>query len=133
MHLFDENIKVDDGIAVPATYRTAAAVNGQAADMAKYHSFAGVITVAGATQWQGAITAVIAEGTNSTQFSTAYLATKTIASATTNQIEVVEVSDQAMTDGYRYLRMTLTPATGTGHKFSAVNCRFNPRYGAVVQ
>lgn len=133
MHLFDENIKVDDSIPVPATYRTAAAVNGEAVDMAKYNNFAGVITVAGATQWQGAITAVIAEGTNSTQFSTSYLATKTIASATTNQIEVIEVSDQAMSDGYRYLRMELTPATGTGHMFAAVNCRFNPRYGAVSQ
>ena len=133
MHLFDENIKVDDGVPVAATYRTANAVNGEAADMAKYHNFAGIITVTGATQWQNAITAVIAEGTNSTQFSTSYLATKTIASATTNQIEVIEVSDQAMTNGYRYLRMTLTPATGTGHLFAAVNCRFNPRYGAVSQ
>lgn len=133
MHLFDENVKVDDGVAVPATYRTAAAVNGAAADMAKYHNFAGVIAVTGATQWLGAITAVIAEGTNSTQFSTTYLATKTIASATTNQIEVVEVSDQAMTNGYRYLRMELTPAAGTGNMFAAVNARFNPRYGAVSQ
>jgi len=133
MHLLDENIKVDDGIPVPATYRTAQAVNGEAVDMAKYNNFAGVITVAGATQWQGAITAVVAEGTNSTQFSTAYLATKTIASATTNQIEVIEVNADQMSDGYRYLRMTLTPATGTGHKFAAVNCRFNPRYAAVSQ
>lgn len=133
MHLFDENLKVDDGVAVAATYRTANAVNGAAVDMAKYHNFAGVITVTGATQWQNAITAVIAEGTTATQFSTAYLATKTVASATTNQIEVVEVSADKMTDGYRYLRLTLTPATGTGHLFAAVNCRFNPRYGAVSQ
>ena len=133
MHLLDENISVADGIPVAATYRTSAAVNGQAADMAKYHNFAGVVTVAGATQWQGGITVVVAEGTNSTQFSTSYLATKTIASATTNQIEVIEISDQAMSAGYRYLRLTATPATGTGHLFAAVNCRFNPRYGAVVQ
>ena len=133
MHLLDENIKVDDAVPVPATYRTAQAVNGVAVDMAKYHNFAGIVTVSGATQWLGAITAVIAEGTNSTQFSTSYLATKTIASATTNQIEVVEISDQAMTDGYRYLRLTLTPAAGTGNMFAAVNARFNPRYGAVSQ
>lgn len=133
MHLFDENISVGDAIPVPATYRTAQAVNGNAVDMAKYHNFAGVITVAGATQWQGAITAVIAEGTNSTQFSTSYLATKTIASATTNTLEVIEVSGDQMSDGYRYLRLTLTPATGTGHMFAAINCRFNPRYGAVSQ
>jgi len=133
MHLFDENIAVDDGIPVPATYRTAAAVNGAAVDMAKHRGFAGIITVAGATQWQGAITAVIAEGTTSTQFSTAYLATKTIASATTNQIEVIEVNADKMSDGYRYLRMTLTPAAGTGNMFAAVNSRFNPRYAAVVQ
>ena len=133
MHLFDENIKVDDGIAVAATYRTANAVNGAAVDMAKYHNFAGVITQAGATQWQNSITYVIAEGTNSTQFSTSYLATKTVASATTNQIEVIEVSADQMSDGYRYLRITATPATGTGHLFAVVNARFNPRYGAVSQ
>jgi len=133
MHVFDENIKVDDGIPVPTTYRTAQAVNGQAVDMAKYHNFAGVITVSGATQWLGAVTAVIAEGTTSTQFSTTFLATKTIASATTNQIEVVEVSADEMSDGYRYLRMELTPAAGTGNMFAAINARFNPRYGAVSQ
>lgn len=133
MHVFDENIKVDDGIAVPATYRTAQAVNGAAVDMAKYHNFAGVITVTGATQWLGAIAAKIAEGTTSTQFSTAFLATKTVASATTNQIEVIEVAAEKMTDGYRYLRMELTPAAGTGNMFAAVNARFNPRYGAVSQ
>ena len=133
MYLLDENIKVDDSIAVPATYRTANAVNGAAVDMAKYHDFAGIITVTGATQWLGAITAVIAEGPPSTQFSTTFLATKTIASATTNQIEVVEVSADEMSDGYRYLRMELTPAAGTGNMFAAVNSRFNPRYGAVSQ
>lgn len=133
MHLYDENIAVDVGVPVAATYRTAAAVNGEAVDMAKYRNFAGIINVAGATQWQGAITAVIAEGTNSTQFSTAYLATKTIATATTNQIEVIEVNADKMSDGYRYLRMTLTPAAGTGNLFAAVNARFNPRYGAVSQ
>lgn len=133
MHLFDENISVADGIAVAATYRTAAAVNGAAADMAKYHNFAGIITVTGATQWQGAITAVLAEGTNSTQFSTTFLATKTVATATTNQIEVIEISADKMSDGYRYLRMELTPAAGTGNLFAAVNGRFNPRYAAVSQ
>jgi len=133
MHLLDENIAVNDGISVAATYRTAAAVNGAAVDMAKYHNFAGIITVTGATQWQGALTAVIAEGTTSTQFSTSYLATKTIATATTNQIEVIEVSGDQMSDGYRYLRMEITPASGTGNLFAAVNTRFNPRYAAISQ
>lgn len=133
MHLLDENISVADGIPVPATYRTAAAVNGAAADMAKYHNFAGILTVTGATQWLGAITLKIAEGTNSTQFSTSHLATKTVASATTNQIEIIEVSADQMSDGYRYLRLEATPAAGTGNMFAAVNCRFNPRYGAVSQ
>jgi len=131
MHLFDENIKIDDAIPVTSTYRTAAAVEGEAVDMAKYHNYAAVITVAGATQWQGDLVCKIAEGTTSTQFSTAYLATKTISTATTNQVEVIEVSDQQMSDGYRYLRVEVDPSTGTGNMFAAVNCRFNPRYAPV--
>lgn len=131
MHKIETDIKFEDGIPVAATYRTAAAVNGAAVDMAKYHNYAAVVTVAGATQWQGALTVVVAEGTTSTQFSTAYLATVTIATATTNQADVVEINDAQMTDGYRYLRAEATPAAGTGNLFAVVNARFNPRYAAV--
>lgn len=131
MHKIDQNASFTDSIAHATTYRTATVVNGAAVDMAKFHNFAGIITVAGATQWQGAITTVVAEGTTSTQFSTSYLATVTIASSTdTNQVGVVEISDTEMSDGYRYLRLEATPAAGTGNMFAAVNCRFNPRYAS---
>ena len=131
MHKLAENIKLSDGIAVAATYRTAGAVNSAAVDMAKYNNYAAVVHVAGATQWQGALTVVIAEGTTSTQFSTSYLATKTIASGSSDQVESVEVRAEEMSDGYRYLRHTITPATGTGNMYDSVNVRFNPRYAAV--
>ena len=128
MHKGSENIKLTEGITVAATYRTAAAVNGAAVDMAKYNNYVGVVHVAGATQWEGALTCVIAEGTTSTQFSTSYLATLTIASATTDTAQSVEVRAEEMTDGYRYLRLEVTPAAGTGNLFDAVNAQFNPRY-----
>lgn len=130
MHKFSDNIKLTEAIPVAATYRTAGAVNGAAVDMAKYNNFAALIHVAGATQWQGALTCVVAEGTTSTQFSTAYLATLTIASGTTDTAQSVEVRAEQMSDGYRYLRPTITPAAGTGNLFDAVNVQLNPRYAA---
>ena len=131
MHKIDTDMNGSDGIPVAATYRTAAVVNGVGVDMAKYNNYAAAITVAGATQWQGALTVVIAESTDNTTFSTTYLATVTVATATTNQVEVVEVSAEKMTDGYRYLRVQATPAAGTGNLFAVVNARFNPRYAPV--
>jgi len=136
MHIFDENIKVDQAMAAMAatsmTFKTAGSSNGASVDMAKFHNYAAVISVNFATQWQGALTCNIAESTDNSTFSTTYLATKTIASnTTTDQLEVIEVSDTAMTPGCRYLRLTVAPAAGTGNLYSAVNCRFNPRYAAV--
>jgi len=128
MHKGSENIKLTEGITVAATYRTAGAANSAAVDMAKYNNYAAVVHVAGATQWQGALTVVVAEGTTSTQFSTSYLATLTIASGTTDTAQSVEVRAEEMSDGYRYLRHTITPAAGTGNLYDSVNARFNPRY-----
>lgn len=131
MHKIEQNVKFSDGIPVAATYRTAAAVTGVGVDMAKYNNYAAIITVAGATQWQGALTVVIAESTDNATFSTTYLATVTVATATTVQVDAVEISDEKMSDGYRYLRAEATPAAGTGNLFAIVNARFNPRYAAV--
>lgn len=131
MHKIETDINGSVGIPVAATYRTAAAVNGVGVDMAKYNNYAAAITVAGATQWQGALTMVIAESTDNSTFSTAYLATVTVATATTNQADMVEISAEKMTDGYRYLRAEVTPAAGTGNLFAVINARFNPRYSPV--
>lgn len=131
MHKGSENIKLTDAIAVAETYRTAQVVNGVSVDMAKYNNYAAVVHVAGATQWQGDLTAVIAESTDDSTWSDTYLATLTIESATTDTAQSVEVRAEEMSDGYRYLRVEVTPATGTGNLFDAVNARFNPRYAAV--
>ena len=131
MHKWSENIKLSVGIPVAATYRTAAAVNGVGVDMAKYNNYAAVVNVAGATQWQGALTCVIAESTDNSTYSTAYLATLTIASATTNTAQSVEVRAEQMTTAYRYLRAQVTPAEGTGNMFDSMNAQLNPRYAAV--
>lgn len=128
MHKASENAKLSYAIPVAATYRTAVAVTGDGVDMAKYNNYAAVINVAGATQWQGALTCQIAESTDDTTYSTAYLATLTIATATVHTAQSVEVRAEEMSDGYRYLRVEVEPAAGTGNLFSALNIQFNPRY-----
>jgi len=129
MHKASENATITNAIPVAATYRTAGSATGVGVDMAKYNNYAAIINVAFETAWQGALTCSIAESTDNTTFSTAYLATVTIASSTdTNQAESLEVRAEEMTDGYRYLRVEVAPAAGTGNLYSAVNVRFNPRY-----
>ena len=128
MHKASENVKITYSIPVAATYRTAAQVTGVGVDMAKYNNFAGIINAAGATQWQGALTCYIAESTDNATFSTTFLATLTIATATLHTAQSLEVRAEEMTDAYRYLRLEVTPAAGTGNLFSADNVRFNPRY-----
>ena len=128
MHKFEQNVSVDIGIA-PADNYTAAEKVGVGADMAKYNNFCAAIVVASATQYQGALTCVIAESTDDSTWSNTYLATVTIASSTTaDGIDTVEVRAEEMSDGYRYLRLEVTPAAGTGNAFAAVNMRFNPRF-----
>jgi len=129
MHKKTGNFVTTEGIPMPVTYYTAATVTGSAVDMAKYHNYAAIVHIRGATQWQDAITAHVYEGTNSTQFSTVAIATATYASATTHSVNEIDVRDEEMTPGYRYLRTTLTMAGGTGNMAGAINCRFNPRYG----
>jgi len=127
MHKFEQNVSVDVSIPPSATY-TAAEKDGVGVDMAKYNNFAAIISVAGATQYQGALTCVIAESTDDSTYSDTFLATVTIASATTDQVDTVEIRAEEMTDAYRYLRLEITPAAGTANIFSAENVRFNPRF-----
>ena len=129
MHKGSENIKLSDAINVAATYRTAGSATGDGVDMAKYNNYAAVVHVAAATQWQGDLTCYIAESTDDSTYSTAYLATLTIASSTTaDTAQSLEVRSEEMSDGYRYLRAEVHPAAGTGNLYDAVNAQFNPRY-----
>jgi hypothetical protein len=130
MHKSSENGKLSYAIPVAATYRTAGSATGVGVDMAKYNNYVAIINVAGATQWQGALTCSIAESTDNSTFSTAYLATLTIATATTNTAQSLELRAEQMSDGYRYLRVEVAPASGTGNLYSAINLQFNPRYAA---
>ena len=132
MHKFEENVLETIGIAPPVAYYTNAEKAGTGVDMAKFNNYVAVIACASATQWQGALTAVIAESTDNATYSNTYLATVTIASSTTaDQVDTVECREEEMTDGYRYLRVEITPAAGTGNAFSAVNLKFNPRFASV--
>lgn len=127
MHKFEQNVSIDVGIPPSAAY-TAAEEAGVAVDMAKYNNYAAIIAVAGATENQGALTCVIAESTDNSTWSNTYLGTVTIASATTDAVDTVEVRAEEMSDGYRYLRTEVTPAAGTENAFSVANVRFNPRF-----
>lgn len=138
MHKFEENVKESVSIPGPiatsttAVFYTAAEKVGTGVDMAKFNNFVGVISQASGTQWQGAVTYVIAESTDNSAWSNTYLATTTVASSTTaDQVDTVEIRAEEMSDTYRYARVEATPAAGTGNVFSVVNLRFNPRFAAV--
>ena len=135
MHRFKENVKTSIGIAAPiatstvAVFHTAGLKAGIGCDMAKYNNFAGCISQVAGTQWQGDVTYYIAQSTDNTTFSTAYLATTTISSSTTtNQVGTIECRAEQMSDSYRYLRVEALPATGTGNVYSVQNLRFNSRF-----
>ncbi len=128
MHDYPSNVKITYGIPCPVAYYTAAVQTGVGVDMARHSMYDAIVEVRGATQWQGALTVQVAESTDNSTFSTAYLATATLASATTHTATSVEVNADKMTDGYRYLRVEVTPAAGTGNMFSVVNLQRDPRY-----
>ena len=128
MHKFEQSCLESVGIVSAATYRTAAEVAGVGVDMKKYNNFCAIIEAAGATQWLGDLTCVIAESTDNSTYSDTYLATVTIASSTIDAIDTVEIRAEEMSDGYRYARVEVTPAAGTGNMFNAVNVQFNERY-----
>ena len=129
MHKFEENVK--ETVAIAPQSITASEKAGTGVDMAKFNNYCAVITIVGATQYQGALTCVIAESTDDSTYSDTYLATVTIASATTDRVDTVEIRAEEMTAGYRYARVEVTPAAGTVNTIAAVNLRFNPRFAAV--
>jgi len=133
MHKFEDSVLETVGIVQGAVSSTAGEVAGAAVDMAKFNNFVGIVMNKAQTQYGGIITVGVAEGTTSTQFAATNLATVTIASDTaTDQIDTIEVRAEEMTEGYRYLRLEVTPTTpGTAMVFEAINLRFNPRFAAV--
>jgi hypothetical protein len=129
MHKFKDNVLYTIGIPPQAT-ATTTEIDGTGVDMAKFANYAAIISVKGATQYGAALTANIAESTDNSTFSDTYLATVTIASVTTDAIDIVECRAAAMTKGYRYLRCEVTDV-GTLKSLSALNVRFNPRFAPV--
>ena len=129
MHTFEKNCLESAAIPASSTYRTAGEAAGIGVDMAKYNNFCAIIQAEPATQWQGALTCEIAESIDNSTYSDTYLATVTIASSTdTTQIDTVEIRAEELSDGYRYARVEVTPAAGTGNMFDAVNVQFNARF-----
>ncbi len=128
MHKFEQNVAIDIGIAPAAAY-TNAEKAGENADMAKFNNYCAAILVGSKTQYQGALTCVIAESTDGSTYSDTFLATVTLASSTTtDQVDSIEIRAEQMSAGYRFLRCEITPAAGTVNLFSVVNMRFNPRF-----
>ncbi len=131
MHTFEENIKVTVGLTPQIA--TAIEKTGGFCDMAKYNNFAAICQLAATAAFGGDVTCVIAESTDSTAWSNKYLGTVTLSSSTTtNQIDTVECRAEQMTDDYRYLRVEMTPAAGTGDLISASNVRFGARYAGTT-
>ncbi len=133
-HEMDENIKYGVGIA-PAVHGTTE-VTGTGVDMAKYNNYVAAVVSGSSAAFQGALTVVIAESTDNVTFSDTYLATMTLVSSTASTVTAIacdslEVRDEEMSDGYRYLRIEITPATGTGNLYSVINEQHNPRYGTA--
>jgi hypothetical protein len=136
MHTFKSNIKYDQGLYLNANTATAAEYTGTAVDMSRYNNFCGIVSgvMAAATNNVGAFVAVIAQSTDCTAWSDTYLATATAASATAASGflgmygTTIECRAEQLSDGYRYLRVEVTPAGGTTNAINIVNLRFNPRF-----
>lgn len=129
MHKFEQNVAVDIAVS-PRTVTTTTEIDGVGADMAKYNNICFAIQLKSGTQ-SGALTCYIAESTDNSTWSDTMLATLTIASSTdTDGIDTVEISAEKMTDGYRYLRLEVNPASGASKTLSAVAMRFNPRFAS---
>jgi len=129
VHKFDDNISVTNAYAPQVA--TAIEKTGSSVDMAKWNNYAAICQLKATAAFAGDVVCVIAESTDGSTWSNTYLGTVTLSSSTvTDAIDVVEVRAEQMSDDYRYLRVELTPADGTGCVIAASNVRFNPRYAA---
>lgn len=132
MHKFAQNVRYDTGRHLVLGTATATAFTGTSADMAKYNNFVAIVSggAQAGTNDIGALVVYIAESTDTTTYSSNYLATATAASATGGLCfgTVVECRAEQMTDGYRYLRAVVVPAAGTNNSIAIQNLRFNARF-----
>ena len=129
MHKFTENVKAGVGYMAIGTSTSATVTTGTGVDMAKYNNFCGVVTCCTGSN-TGTTTIYIRESTDNATWTSAYLATATLASYATvpyiGGFGTIECRAEQMTDSYRYLRVEVIPAsTGT---LAIVNLRFNSRY-----
>ncbi len=132
MHSFLQNVRYDVARHLAVGTATATAYTGTSADMRKYNNFAAIVSgvAAAGTNDVGALVCYIVQSTDSTTYAAAALATATAASATggLSYGTMVECRAEQMADGYRYLRVTVTPANGTANSIAIQNLRFNARY-----
>ncbi len=130
MHKFTENIKTNVGLMTLSTASSATVSTGSGVDMAKYNNFCGIVSYVVASN-TGTTTIYIRESTDNATWTSAYLATATLASYATvpfiGGFGTIECRAEQMTDAYRYLRVEVIPAAATG-VISIVNTRFNSRY-----
>ena len=130
MHKFTQNVKTDVGLMTLSTATSATVSTGTSVDMTKYNNFVGLVSYVVASN-TGTTTVYIRESTNAAVWTSAYLATATLASYATvpyiGGFGTIECRAEQMSDGYRYLRGEVIPAAATG-VISIVNARFNSRF-----
>jgi ABC-type branched-subunit amino acid transport system permease subunit len=129
LHKAEPGMNMEGGyVGVPN--KTAAVTTGIGVSLAKYNSFALQCRLALLASGGCDATFYIAQGTNSTQYSSVYLATVTLVSSTTADAEdVIEVKASDLTSGYSYVKgVIICASTTTQQAVSAQNLRFNPRF-----
>jgi hypothetical protein len=132
MHKFTENSKIEVALA-PQTIATASTeVAGAGVDMRDYRIFTAVCMLAAAAAHGADVVCHIAESIDDSTWSNTYLATATLQTdATVNDIKTMEIKSADLSDGYRYVRVEMTPGDSTKDVVGAVNIRSKPRYAAV--
>ncbi len=134
MHKFKENVLANVGLMTLSTATSATVSTGTSVDMAKYNNFCGIVSYVVASN-TGTTTAYIRQSTNEAVWTSAYLATATLASYAAvpyiGGFGTIECRAEQMSDGYRYLRVEVIPAAATG-VVSITNVRFNARYGQAT-
>ena len=130
MHKFTQNVKTDVGLMTLSTATSATVSTGTSVDMAKYNNFVGLVSYVVASN-TGTTTVYIRESTNAAVWTSAYLATATLASYATvpyiGGFGTIECRAEQMSDSYRYLRVEVIPAAASGI-IAIENLRFNSRF-----
>jgi len=132
MHKVTENHKIELALAPQNIATASTEVDGVGVDMRDYRIFTAVCMLAAAAANGADVACHIAESTDNTTYSGTFLATATLTTATNaDDIEMMEIKSADLSDGYRYVRIEMTPGDGTGDIVGAVNIRSKPRFAAV--